>query len=218
MRVLSAWALLAWGIGAASAQQPVRSYRYDVAVDIDTHGHVARVGLPDDVPASLAGPLREAVARWHFKPPTRHGVAVPARTYARTRVLVVPKAQGTYGLRVDYLSNGPSLTVTKLPQYTSEMIRARMAGTVRMAAVVQSDGTLTDIRVKHVDISENTSRPGRVTKILEEKAREYMQAIRAKPEWIDGSPVATAVEVPVGFSPNASAAGAGAASGSAVGH
>ena len=202
----------------ACAQLAERSFRYDLALDIDTQGHVQHVTLPDGVPPPFVAPLEKAANGWTFKAPVRDGAPVTARTYARVRLVLVPQDNEHYGMRIDVLSNGPSLRFTRNPVFPPEMMRARAEGTVIMSATVQPDGSVTDIELKKAELSQhdvvNTPRAAR---LFAEAARKAMQTMQARPEWVGGKPVATSIELPVSFGLNGTTGGDGGASGSAVG-
>jgi TonB family protein len=218
MKWMLIWLLVMGSVGMACAQPATRSFRYDLALDVDAQGHVVRVTLPDGVPAPFVSSLKEAANRWSFKAPIRDGVPVTARTYARVRLVLVPKDKDHYGMRIDFLSNGPSLAFTRNPGYPSEMMRDRTEGTVTMAAVVQPDGRVTDIRLLDARLSQhNVTRTKHATAVFARAAEEAMQSMTAKPEWVDGKPVATAIVLPVSFSLNGTSDGSASASGSVVG-
>lgn len=211
--------LLALGSASvAHAQLAERSFRYDLALDIDTHGHVARVTLPDGVPAPFEAPLEKAASGWVFKAPLRDGVAVTARTYARVRLVLVPQDKQHYGLRIDELSNGPSLIFTRNPTYPPEAIRNRAEGTVYMSALVQPDGHLTRIVPTKAELSHyGALSTQRATRLFAQSAEEAMQTMQAKPEWVDGKPVSTVIVLPVSFGLNRVIGADTGATGSAVG-
>lgn len=55
----------------AGAQLAERSFRFDLALDIDTRGRVVHVTLPDGVPAPFVASLEKAASGWAFKAPLR---------------------------------------------------------------------------------------------------------------------------------------------------
>jgi TonB family protein len=218
MKWMAICLMMMGGVGAVVAQSAERSFRYDLALDVDAQGHVLRVALPDGVPTPFVAPLQEAASRWTFKAPLRDGVPVNARTYARVKLLLVPQDKDHYGMKIDLLSNGPSLTFTHNPSYPPEMIRDRAEGTVTMSAVVQPDGRVTDIQFKDAKLSQHgVVRTHHATEAFAQAAKESMQSMHAKPEWIDGKPVATAIVLPVSFGLNGTSGGDASASGSVVG-
>jgi len=167
-----------------------REYRAQVALDVGTDGRISVIELPPEIPAVLAGPARDAIGHWQFKPPMRGGHAVTARTYVRVALQVVQQAGGTYGLRAVYRSNGPGLGFPKRPEYPREELRQRGQGSLVMEAIVQPDGALTDIHVASHRI--NHPNPGAFIK----SAEAVMRAAVAQPERVDGQAVATRVQVP----------------------
>lgn len=204
-------------VGTAEAQQSARSYRVDIALDVDTQGRVAQATPSDDLPQPLAVPVQGVVSQWRFQPRLQNGVAVTARTYARVMVELVPQGSDKYGLRLKYLSNGPSLKFTRPLAYPPAMMRARAEGTVTMAAVVQPDGSLTDIRLTDSKVTAHSATSSKhAAEVFAHVMQDAMQQMQAKPEWIDGKPVASAITLPITFS-LMSGPSAGNASGSAVG-
>lgn len=191
--------LLAFSLGGSAVRAAeskaadalvAREYRAQVALDIDTDGKVSGIQLPQDVPAMLAAPAREAIARWRFKPPVRDGHAVTARTYVRLVLQLVRQADGNYGLRAVYRANGPRLILTQLPQYPLNELRQRGQGTIVMEAIVHPDGTLSDIHMA----SHRINHPGPGAFVT--SAQAVMQHAHAQPELVAGQPVATRIQVP----------------------
>jgi hypothetical protein len=200
MKWMTILLLVLGGARLAHAQLAERSFRYDLALDIDTQGHVAHVTLPDGVPAPFVAPLEKAASGWVFKAPVRNGVPVTARTYARVRLVLVPQDKEHYGLRIDVLSNGPSLAFTRNPTYPPEAIRNRAEGIVYMSALVQPDGHLTRIVPTRAELSHyGALSTQRASGLFSKAAEEAMQTMQAKPEWVDGKPVATPIVLPVTF-------------------
>lgn len=218
MRAAFAWLFVVWCcVGTVAAQQVVRSYRVDVALDIDTQGRVAHATLPDDLAPVFGAPIQGAVLHWSFKPVMKNGVAVTARTYARIKLEVFQQTKDKYGVRVVCLSNGPSLTFTKAPEFPADMVRTRTEGTVQIEAIVQPDGSVTDVHVTSSSISgERIGSPGYSARIFERAALAAMEHMRARPEWVDGKPVATHISLPIAYGLNSPSSG-DEASGSAVG-
>lgn len=210
--------LLLIGIGATTAQQVVRSYRADVALDIDTQGHVAKATPPDDLPAALAPSVQQVASHWQFNPVVRDGVAVTARTYGRIKLEVLQQEPGKYGVRVVLLSNGPSLIFAKPLKYPASMMRARTEASMRIDAIVRPDGSVTDVRVSDNKVSgELIGSAGHAREVFERAARKAMEGLQAKPEWIDGKPVATSLSMPLSYHLMGAPGDGSAATGSAVG-
>lgn len=178
----------------------VQTYHLQAGLDVDTAGQVARVELPAEIPAVLSAPAQEAIKRWRFKPPMRHGRAVTARTYAWIDLVLVKRPDSSYGVVVRYIKNGPALAL-RPPRWPMEQVDGRLT----MAAVVQPDGSLTDIRL----VASEFSSP-RARKQCALAVEEAIRHSRALPERVDGKPVATRVQIPVTFTTQASAGVAGA--------
>lgn len=62
MKWMTALLLVLGSTSVAHAQLAERSFRYDLALDIDTQGRVVRVTLPDGVPAPFVAPLEKAAS------------------------------------------------------------------------------------------------------------------------------------------------------------
>lgn len=209
--------VLACCMDAAQAWQAVRGYRADIALDVDTQGHVTKVTPSDGMPQSLVAPVQEAAARWRFQPTQRNGAAVTTRTYARVMVELVPQGTDKYAVQVKYLSNGPSLTITSMPAYPAQMMRGHTEGTVYMQAVVQPDGSVTDIRLQDFKIpGRSVGTPRHTAEVFARAAQGALEKMQARPEWVDGKPVATEFTLPFTFSLTGGSS-MGTASGSAAG-
>lgn len=195
------WAALVLPGAAARADdgQVVQTYHLQAGLDVDTAGQVARVDLPGEIPAVLNAPAQEAIKRWRFKPPMRQGHAVTARTYAWVDLILVRRPDGNYGVSVRYIKNGPALAL-RPPRWPMEQVEGRLT----MAAVVQPDGSLSDIRLVASEFSSPLARK-QCALVVEEAIRHS----RALPERVDGKPVATRVQIPVTFTTQASAGVAG---------
>ncbi|MBP1474984.1 energy transducer TonB [Frateuria sp. MAH-13] len=182
---------------AAAADAAVaREYRAEAALDVGVDGHITAMELTGEVPATLAGPARQAIARWRFKPPVRDGHAATARTYVRLVVQVVQQADGNYGLRAVYRSNGPKLILTQPPAYPINELRQRGQGTIVMEAIVHPDGTLGDIHAASHRI--NHPNPGAFIT----SAEVVLRHAHAQPELVDGQPVATRIQLPFVYALN----------------
>lgn len=189
--------LLASGWGSVRAAPPpaadppiAREYRAEITLDIDAQGEVAAIGLPTEVPPMLASPARDAIGHWRFKPPVREGRAMSARTYAQVALQLLRRADGNYGLRVLFRSNGPKLSFTRLPEYPRNEIRRLGQGKLVMEAIVHPDGTLSDLHMASYRF--NHPNPGAFLK----SAEAVMQQAQAQPELVDGKPVPTRIQVP----------------------
>lgn len=190
--------MLAAGIVHAAAtpaptdDQVAREYRATVALDVDTQGKIAAIELPAEVPAMLAGPAREAIAHWRFKPPVRDGHAVTARTWAKTVLQVVRQPGGHYGLRAVFQSNGPGMACPQ-PRYPAEEMRRNNQGSLAMEAVAQPNGTVIDTKmVSHQFKSVHV-------RAFEQAVKTALAQCHVSPEWVDGKPVATRMRIPFVF-------------------
>ncbi|UGB38045.1 energy transducer TonB [Frateuria soli] len=188
MALLAGLVLPGWAAHAADGQI-VRTYHLQAGLDVDAAGQVTRVDLPGEIPAVLGAPARESIKRWRFKPPVRGGRTVTARTYAWVDLLLVRHPDGNHGVDVSYVKNGPALAL-RPPRWP--MVQG--GGRLTMAAVVQPDGSLTDIKVVASAFSSPIAR--RQFALAVEEAIRHSHAL---PEQVDGKPIATRVQIPVAF-------------------
>ncbi|MBP1474983.1 energy transducer TonB [Frateuria sp. MAH-13] len=177
-----------WTARAADGQV-VRTYHLQAGLDVDAAGQVARVDLPATLPPVLGEPARASIRRWRFKPPVRAGQPVTARTYAWVDLDLVKRLDGTYGVAVSFIKNGPALAL-QAPRWPME----QGGGSLTMAAVVQPDGSLTDPALVASDFSSPLAR-----KAFARAVEEAVRHSRALPELVDGKPVATRVRIPIAF-------------------
>lgn len=184
--------LLACSVPTQASQ--TREKIYVLGADVDANGHITATQADPDVPASIAAALASAVKQWQFVPATRQGVPVPAHTFIRTRLHALPKADGQYSLRVEFLANGPRFdSANAAPRYPRDAIQAREAGFVILDATVQPDGSLADMKV----ISRFQGWPLRPS--FGHAVLVAAQQWHATPEQVDGQPVATHMRIPVNF-------------------
>lgn len=176
-----------------SAEQPAaREWRAEVALDVDQAGQVVAVELPDTIPDVLATSAREVISRWRFKPVLVDGHAVSARTYARVKVQVVKRDAGTFGVQVVYSSNGPRVKPSVAPYYPLRETN-HGEGSLLMEATVKPDGRIEDIKV--VESHFSGPRKGLFSRSAEQAVKQW----QADPEYVDGHPVATRIQLPMKF-------------------
>lgn len=124
----------------------------ELEVEVGPLGQVvsAKVTKSLDTVFGLDAAALEAVRRWHFVPRTVNGKAVPStvavqmefRTHRRDDApLRVEPAQPSTA------SQAPVVMRRVDPKYTPEAMRARIQGTVRIEAVVDTRGRVTNARI-----------------------------------------------------------------------
>jgi hypothetical protein len=172
---------------AAPGQQIVREWQAQAALDVDAAGQVVAVAFPDTIPETLAKPAREVMGHWRFKPAEAGGHAVGAKTWANVSLQVVKRDPAGFSLMVVYKSNGPRLrpTVAPVPPGAGDT-----AGALLVEAVVRPDGHLDQVKVVE---SHFASRDHLFVQAAEQGVRQWL----GDPEYVDGRPVATRVQIPV---------------------
>ncbi len=141
-------------ISRAEPKYPIAAQLANVEGQVELDAQIAKDGTVADVQVvkSLSPELdqaAEAAARmWRFEPGTKDGVPVPVSVRLVMEFkLPPPTARGS---RVYALGPGlvaPVLVSKMEPKYTAEALRAKIQGTVRVEAIVGTDGTVGDVRV-----------------------------------------------------------------------
>lgn len=172
------------------SQQVEREWPAEAVLDVDAAGQVSSVTLLDEFPEAIATAAEAVMARWRFKPVEKNGHPVSARTYAFVQLRVVKRNQTTFGLQVVYRSNGPRLHPTVSPFSASSAALASSGAALLIEALVQPDG-----RVGPVKVVE--SHFGSQNHLVSSTAVLAVKRWRGDPEYVDGNPVATLVQIPV---------------------
>lgn len=168
-------------------QEVVRKWQAQAALEVDAAGQVAKATLLQDVPEAVAKPARDVMAHWRFKPVMRNGHAVSAKTYAFVELQLVKRDQAQFGLKVVYDANGPRLRPTVFPFPSG--IGASSTGALLIEAVVQPDGHLDQVQVVETHFGSQNHLFGQSTT---QAVRQWL----ADPEYVDGRPIATRVQIP----------------------
>jgi TonB family protein len=171
------------------APQVVREWNAQVALDVDRTGQVVQAVLPDRFPEAVTRPAREVMAHWRFKPAMSRGHAAGARTYAVVKLQVVTRDAGQFGLRVLYTANGPRLHPTVAPIPPIREVNSAQ-GDMLVEAVVRPDGHIDHVQVVESHFNSHTH-------LFKEAASQAISQWRADPEYVDGHPVATRVQIPI---------------------
>lgn len=172
----------------------VREQAYAVGTDVDAQGQVTATQIDKQVPASIAALLASSVRQWQFAPAKRDGKPVPAHTFVQIKLRAAPNASGHYGLRISYAGNGPRmLTRTPPPKYPPRAVRAHESELILLNAIAQPDGHLSDMVVT----SRFKGWP--LHSWFESSVLAAAKHWRLEPETVDGTPVATRVQIPVNF-------------------
>jgi hypothetical protein len=191
--------LLSLASAQAIAQHVVREQWVHLRLDVDAAGRVTAVGTPQGFPATLVAPMTAVAKRWRFRAPVRHGHPVSARTWANVKMQFVQQSGGRYGLHLIYGSNGPFMFRRVAPRFPADAIRVGKEAKLEMQAVVLPDGSFGDIRAVDVEVSNKshtaTTSQGRFADLFVKAATRSMAHSRARPEWVDGSPVPTHIKI-----------------------
>lgn len=178
----------------ALAQKAIRQYRTTIQLDIDAHGMVDRVGMPEPLPEVLVAPVRQTVADWRFKPPEIDGHPVSARTWAYVTVQVVKRPNHGYGVRVVYRDNGPKITYRYPPAYPLRARKLHYEASLLISATIEPDGSLDDVHL--------VDKRGKGVPIFLRAVRRAFEHWHASPMLVNGKPAATHVQVPITFERN----------------
>ncbi len=198
----------------ARSQQVVRTMPVVLQLDVNAQGHVTAVtpmpGPHARMPtrqglmvvrkasAPLTGELaraaRKVAMQWTFQSRKVNGKPVSGRTWARARLQIVQQAKSSYGVRLLYQDNGPYIDSTVAPRYPRRMItQHRYAGMV-LEAVIEPDGSLSDLRVVSVHGNARGS-----SSAFRKAALDSMRHWKGHPEQIDGRDVPTHLRIPMFF-------------------
>jgi TonB family protein len=173
--------------------------------DINSQGKIEHIDLlpiedkgSKDLAAQLTPLAKSTMSDWEFVPATENGKPAAAHTFLHG--VFEFRTQGSnYEARLVFIGNGPRLDERPAPRYPSDMITNHVQATLNMLALVQPDGTLSDI---HLESAQSTGR--RPVAVFVRAAKVAMSSWRAEPETVDGRAVKTWVRVPVSFNLRAS--------------
>lgn len=170
---------------------------------------VARVtvgvdGQPQEVQgaAELPGPLREyvesSVRGWRFEPVVIEDQARTGTTWVRLSVCAVPGGDGL-ALSSRHVTNGPApagrSAQVEAPRYPVQAIRRGLEAEVVVNYTVHPDGSAT---LDSIDYGDGDKK--RLRQNFDRGLREWVSAMRYRPEELDGQPIATRLSTPVSFS------------------
>lgn len=192
--------LIAHG-GPADADAWKRSNIYvTAAVDIDAQGKIKHLEfLPfkdshgKDLQPALRSLAESTMSKWEFIPATANGHPAAAHTFVHAVFEFRPHGDD-YDGRMVFVGNGPRIIDSKAPTYPQDMIKAGIQAKLTMLALVQSDGSLAEIKLES---AETTSRHSAADFLR--AARIAMASWHAEPEMVDGHPVVTLVRIPVRY-------------------
>lgn len=174
--------------------------------DIDAQGKITHLELlphssEDNASKALAdklAPLAEStMSHWQFDPVSADGKPAQARTYLHG-VFEFRPLNGNVETRLVFTGNGPHLALHpdagQGPKYPRSMMSALVQAKLTMLALVQPDGSLTDI---HLESAQSTD--GHAAEEFVRAAIEAMSTWHALPEAVDGHTVKTRIRVPLWF-------------------
>jgi TonB family protein len=178
-RVLSGAAPLTAGFektptpGAAAVRKPGgKFFGGGIVLHVEGPRPVARTSAPPEI-VPRSAPLGDA--------------AVPAGTESLPGPPMEAKARPARPAIVGGVVQGPVLVLRTLPEYPAEAARQHLAGTVRITAIIDADGTVKNPRA--------TGGP----MLLREPAVRAVRAWKYKPASFDGKPIDVETEIEVAF-------------------
>ncbi len=166
----------------------------NATLDIDLTGHVTHVQLDDHkVDPTLQALAEQNSHDWMFIPATLNGIPFSARTYARLQLQGRTEGDGQ-ALRLRYLDHGPRVIKIAHPWFPLTMRFQQREAVVALTAIVQLDGSLSDIEVVAARVTD-----GAEGKAFYKSAIRALKSSRMKPEMVDGYPVRTTVKLALAF-------------------
>lgn len=200
--VLAAAVLLAAAIPAemlaAPSARKAALMTTQVRVDVDATGRVVAAEPGEGVDGALADAIRSHAKGWTFEAPVRDGKPVGGTTFVRAQLCAAEDA-GSGGLVVSVgsVNNGPGVDPRMMrpsffPPISEELVRL---GRMEVEAVyeVGVDGRATVLSVATVPDR------ARLRHSTEVALRKWLAPMRFEPERIDGTPVATRMQLPITF-------------------
>jgi hypothetical protein len=190
-------AVLAMGVAdAKKLERPaVVSFRSDASVWLDADGVPVRVEVGESLPPEIARIVQARIGQWRFGTPQVGGRPVGGLTHVDVFACAVQGADGTYGMRVRYGSNGPRALADGAPRYPRDSAREGDRGNFVVDVLVEADGSVVVESIEPVP-GEGPANP----LPFKESIRKWMGGRRYRPEEVDGRAVQTRMRIPVGFS------------------
>ena len=200
-RVLCAAFLMAVAGMAHAADDPVLDLVAIGMLEVGPDGSVHDYTLENDLDPAIATLVDRTVRGWAFEPVLVEGKPVIAVTRMRLELEAVPRGD-EYALRVADVSLGaPDPGTRQPPAYPPAAIDEHLSAQVSLLLQVDADGTVQDVHVEQVSLSERMGkRDERYRGYFAEASREAaMDWTFEMGEIIGGEPVAARIRVPVEF-------------------
>jgi hypothetical protein len=183
---------------AGAEEAKVAAFNTQVQVEIAADGQAHATSIDRRLPDALRGPIERQVEKWRFAPPQLNGHAVAATTYVRLTACLVPSEGDAVRLAVAYSGHGPGSDPKPeflAPRYPVAALRGGVSANLQLQYVVQGDGKTVLEKVDFDSPISSAARRG-----FEDSARQWLKGQRFKPESIDGTQVATRMQMPMNFS------------------
>lgn len=177
------------GMAADADKSKLITFKAQAKVTVDAAGKPTQVEASGDLPDAVRTYIERRVATWSFAPPQRGGQIGDGVTYVHLGACAIPTKDG-YSLAIDYKNNGPGMVSVPIPYYPPAAARAGVETTMNVTYVVEPNGRATFEKAKFT---------GPKMRDFELLAKEWVKAMRYKPEEFDGQPVRTRITTPVDF-------------------
>lgn len=200
-RALCAAFLMAVAGVAHAADDPVLDLVAIGTLEVGPDGSVLDYTLENDLEPAVATLVDRTVREWAFEPVLVDGTPVIAVTRMRLELEAVPQG-GDYALRVaDVLLGAPDPATRQPPVYPPAALDEHLSARVSLLLQVDANGTVQDVHVEQVSLSERMGkREERFRGYFAKASREAAMAWTFEMgEIIGGEPVAARLRVPVDF-------------------
>lgn len=167
-------------------------------VEVDADGKVVAVAPSPELPEAVNTALTDNLRKLRFTPAQLDGRAVGGVTYVRQEACAIPEA-GRYRMAVKVLGNGPGYAEggdrLSVPRWPTEGPRSGPVE-VKLEYRVGTDGEIS------VASAQLVSGRNRAARDFVSASRRWLDGRRAKPEFLDGRPVATRMSTTIKFMPS----------------
>ena len=168
-----------------------------VALDVDATGRVVKAEPDAQLAPVLREPARKAAMGWRFAPITEHGKAVAGTTYANMRLCLVPDGDA-FNVAADLIGNGPgtvqSARIPLLPPPPKGLPEG-VEFSAKVRYQVKPDGRAT---LQYAELADPMQQARNGT-TWRRHVSQWLSKRRFMPEVVNGTPVATVVDLPLTY-------------------